>query len=48
MICRRGNDSQRAIAILKEKFRNYPVKYINVKGGLHGYAEQVDSKFPVY
>lgn len=48
VLCRRGNDSQRAIVLLKEKFGNFPLNFINVSGGLHSYSKHIDSGFPVY
>lgn len=48
VICRRGNDSQRAIHKLKTQFAERPVHFVNVRGGLHAYSEHVDSTFPIY
>nr|XP_022911161.1 adenylyltransferase and sulfurtransferase MOCS3-like [Onthophagus taurus] len=48
VICRRGNDSQRAVLKLRELFGNLPVVFLNVKGGLHSYSKYVDSVFPIY
>ncbi|KAK4883071.1 hypothetical protein RN001_006390 [Aquatica leii] len=48
VICRRGNDSQRAVSKLKAHFSNAPVRFLNVKGGFHSYAKCVDTTFPVY
>ncbi|XP_019875481.2 adenylyltransferase and sulfurtransferase MOCS3-like isoform X2 [Aethina tumida] len=48
VLCRRGNDSQRAIVLLKEKFGDFPLNFINVSGGLHSYSKHIDSGFPVY
>lgn len=39
-VCRRGNDSQRAVKLLK---RHEFLKVQDVKGGLHDYARQYDS-----
>lgn len=48
VVCRRGNDSQRAVAQLKKDFVDLPVKFVNVLGGLHAYSKFVDPSFPVY
>ncbi|KAF5301485.1 hypothetical protein FQR65_LT08788 [Abscondita terminalis] len=48
VICRRGNDSQRAVSKLKVQFPDASVRFFNVKGGLHSYARVIDSSFPVY
>uniref|UniRef100_A0A7G3AT46 Adenylyltransferase and sulfurtransferase MOCS3 homolog n=1 Tax=Lutzomyia longipalpis TaxID=7200 RepID=A0A7G3AT46_LUTLO len=47
VVCRRGNDSQRAVKKLKEfiKGDNAPKDII---GGLHAWAKYIDRKFPVY
>lgn len=47
VLCRRGNDSQRAISLLKQIVET-PIKFVNVTGGLHSYARYIDSEFPVY
>lgn len=46
VLCRRGNDSQRAITRLKEQLSDLSVKFVNVRGGLHAYSKYVDSSFP--
>ncbi|RZC35563.1 adenylyltransferase and sulfurtransferase MOCS3 [Asbolus verrucosus] len=46
VLCRRGNDSQRAVDYCKDIFPS--VKFINIKGGLHAYSKVVDPAFPVY
>ncbi|KAJ8939449.1 hypothetical protein NQ318_023075 [Aromia moschata] len=48
VLCRRGNDSQRAISCLRNKAFDFPVKFYNVKGGLYAYSKLVDTNFPVY
>ncbi|KAJ8970260.1 hypothetical protein NQ317_018122 [Molorchus minor] len=48
VLCRRGNDSQRAVSCLKNRFSHIPVKFYNIKGGLHAYSRLVDPQFPVY
>ncbi|XP_044257909.1 adenylyltransferase and sulfurtransferase MOCS3 [Tribolium madens] len=48
LLCRRGNDSQRATNYLRQNFSNSLVKFLNVKGGLHAYSKSIDPSFPVY
>lgn len=48
VLCRRGNDSQRAIIHFKSKLMDTGIQFYNVKGGLHAYAKKVDPSFPVY
>ncbi len=47
VVCRRGNDSQRAVMLLKPLLSD-SVKIRDVRGGLHAWAKDVDDKFPVY
>lgn len=45
-ICRRGNDSQKAVNMLKAKLN---VKSIyDVEGGLYAWATKIDKQFPIY
>lgn len=46
IVCRRGNDSQRGVIKLKEKFNEIPM--CDLKGGLHAWARDIDQSFPVY
>jgi len=46
IICRRGNDSQVAVKILRHTFPSLEIK--DVKGGLHQWASQIDPDFPIY
>ena len=55
VVCRRGNDSQIAVSLLKSTLMKDVVKdddaMICVKdivGGLHAWAKRIDSTFPVY
>ncbi|GLV31969.1 Ubiquitin-like activating enzyme 4 [Carabus blaptoides fortunei] len=48
VLCRRGNDSQRAVGLLKDQFGDLPLKFKDIIGGLHAYALQVDPQFPIY
>ncbi|CAH1964055.1 unnamed protein product [Acanthoscelides obtectus] len=47
-LCRRGNDSQRAMLYMKENINFEAVQYHNIKGGLHAYSKYIDPSFPVY
>jgi adenylyltransferase/sulfurtransferase len=46
VICRRGNDSQLAVSLLRRRFPHVAAR--DVIGGLHAWARLVDPSFPVY
>lgn len=48
VVCRRGNDSQKAVLKLKESLKDYDVAVRDLEGGLHAWAKIVDTNFPVY
>lgn len=48
IVCRRGNNSQRAVKILKEHFKNSSLTWQDLKGGLVAWHDEVDLEFPVY
>ncbi|XP_050306166.1 adenylyltransferase and sulfurtransferase MOCS3 [Anthonomus grandis grandis] len=48
VLCRRGNDSQRAIFHLRTNMTDVPVKFTNIKGGLLAYSKYVDNDFPTF
>uniref|UniRef100_A0A6P7GXD9 Adenylyltransferase and sulfurtransferase MOCS3 homolog n=1 Tax=Diabrotica virgifera virgifera TaxID=50390 RepID=A0A6P7GXD9_DIAVI len=48
ILCRRGNDSQRAVCYIKDKMGDKDINFYNVKGGLHAYAKVIDPSFPIY
>ncbi len=48
VVCRRGNDSQRAVKILQDKLKDLPVAIKDITGGLTAWAHQIDNDFPVY
>ncbi|KAB0790789.1 hypothetical protein PPYR_04790 [Photinus pyralis] len=48
VLCRRGNDSQRAVVKLRDQFRDSNFTFLNITGGLHSFAKQVDPAFPIY
>lgn len=45
VVCRRGNDSQRAVAALRAAGIRHSV---DVVGGMEGWAREVDPSFPTY
>lgn len=45
VVCRRGNDSQRAVARLRQLGITHAV---DVVGGMEGWAREVDVEFPTY
>jgi len=49
-LCRRGNDSQRAVRFLETELKDLPapITLQDVAGGLYAWARSVDSTFPVY
>lgn len=47
MICRRGNDSQRAVKKLRELIQANQ-DFFDVRGGLHAWAKEIDHTFPIY
>lgn len=48
LLCRRGNDSQRAVSYLKRQRFSESVTFYNIKGGLHEYSKRVDNTVPIY
>ena len=47
LVCRKGNDSQKAVKILEDKLPN-DVIIKDILGGLYAYAEEIDETFPKY
>lgn len=47
VVCRRGNDSQRAIKILQENIKE-DVIWKDIEGGLTAWANEIDPLYPVY
>ncbi|RZF44681.1 hypothetical protein LSTR_LSTR000633 [Laodelphax striatellus] len=47
-ICRRGNDSQKAVKLLQTICKDLGVEIKDIKGGLHDWTRTVDSNFPIY
>jgi len=48
VVCRRGNNSQLAVGKLRTALKDLPVIVKDIADGLKGWAEQVDSQFPIY
>ena len=49
VVCRRGNNSQLAVNKLKTYFKDCPpVAVKDIASGLEGWAQEVDSTFPLY
>lgn len=46
VVCRRGNDSQKAVLLLRQMMPELCIK--DVVGGLHAWAKKVDASFPIY
>jgi hypothetical protein len=46
VICRRGNDSQRATLLLQRALPTLTVR--NVRGGVYAWRREVDAAFPSY
>ena len=44
VICRKGNDSQRAVALIREKFS---IDAVDVQGGLLEWNRGADPQFPL-
>ena len=47
LVCRKGNDSQKAVKMLQDKLPN-DVIIKDILGGLYAYAEEIDESFPKY
>ena len=46
VICRRGNDSQKAVQILQKHFPE--LKWYDIIGGLYAWHDEIDSTLPLY
>lgn len=46
VICHRGNDSQRAVLLLREKLKS--IRFRDVIGGYEEWARQINDQFPLY
>ncbi|KAL7295528.1 hypothetical protein TKK_0011172 [Trichogramma kaykai] len=48
VICRRGNDSQKAVKIMKNFFTNSDIQIRDIIGGIHAWTYNIDTSFPIY
>lgn len=48
LLCRRGNDSQKAAQYLKKIFTEDTIKVRDIIGGIHAWSNKIDQKFPKY
>ncbi|XP_057672888.1 adenylyltransferase and sulfurtransferase MOCS3 isoform X1 [Diorhabda carinulata] len=48
VLCRRGNDSQRAVSFIKDNIKDSGFNFYNVRGGLQAFAKHIDPTFPIY
>jgi rhodanese-related sulfurtransferase len=55
LMCRRGNDSQKAVLVLQASIlklapeqENLKIEIKNIRGGINSWANEIDSNFPVY
>lgn len=47
-LCRRGNDSQRAVKFVKNILADESLSLFNISGGLYAYSKNIDPSFPIY
>lgn len=48
VLCRRGNDSQKAVQHLQQAFKDYKLDIKDIMGGIHAWSNKIDSTFPIY
>ncbi|XP_012240301.1 adenylyltransferase and sulfurtransferase MOCS3 [Bombus impatiens] len=48
VMCRRGNDSQKAVKSLQEIFQGSNLEIKDVIGGIHAWSKKIDCTFPIY
>lgn len=48
ILCRRGNDSQKAVQYLKKLFTDDTLRIRDIIGGIHAWSNKVNPKFPKY
>ncbi|XP_015189229.1 PREDICTED: adenylyltransferase and sulfurtransferase MOCS3 [Polistes dominula] len=48
VLCRRGNDSQKAVQHLQKIFKDSHVNIKDIIGGIHAWSNKIDSTFPIY
>ncbi|XP_025152981.1 adenylyltransferase and sulfurtransferase MOCS3 isoform X1 [Harpegnathos saltator] len=48
LLCRRGNDSQKAVQCLKKTFTENTLNIRDIIGGIHAWSNEIDPNFPKY
>ncbi|KAI4503573.1 hypothetical protein M0802_000976 [Mischocyttarus mexicanus] len=48
VLCRRGNDSQKAVKHLQKIFKDSEINIKDIIGGIHAWSNKIDSTFPIY
>ncbi|KAK2578042.1 hypothetical protein KPH14_008459 [Odynerus spinipes] len=48
VLCRRGNDSQKAVQHLRQILKDYKLDIKDIIGGIHAWGNKIDSTFPIY
>ncbi|KAF7410437.1 hypothetical protein HZH68_004818 [Vespula germanica] len=48
VLCRRGNDSQKAVKHLQQIFKDSKLNIKDIIGGIHAWSNKIDSTFPIY
>ena len=48
VLCRRGNDSQKATLQLQQMLKSLPVTVKDVQGGLTAWSRHIDPSLPTY
>ncbi|XP_029677141.1 adenylyltransferase and sulfurtransferase MOCS3 isoform X2 [Formica exsecta] len=48
ILCRRGNDSQKAVQYLKKLFTDDTLRIRDIIGGIHAWSNKIDPKLPKY
>ncbi|XP_033318230.1 adenylyltransferase and sulfurtransferase MOCS3 [Bombus bifarius] len=48
VMCRRGNDSQKAVKSLQKIFQGSNLEIKDVIGGIHAWSKKIDCTFPIY
>lgn len=48
LMCRRGNDSQRAAKLLQVSLKSEAKRIKDIVGGIHAWSRTIDPSFPIY
>lgn len=48
LLCRRGNDSQKAVQYLKTSLIEDTLRIKDIIGGIHAWSDKIDPMFPKY